>query len=390
MSTKKTIYYWAPFLVPIATPKAVVNSAISMQKYSSFFNCFIINFFGEFDTFKKDLEKENVSLCHSPFRWLYKYLPSQGKIQSRFSYLVIFIFSFLSLKNLIKNAKPDFVIIHLITSLPLILNLIFKLNSKFILRISGLPRLGFFRKILWKIALKKVCIVTCPTQTTLDSLKKLNIVDDNKLRLLYDPVINIKKIKTTKNLNKEKIDLNFEYFFSAGRLTKQKNFLFLCKAFKEILKKYPKTKLLIAGEGEEKKKILDYIKKENLNNNIYLVGHVENIFMYMKKSKGFILSSLWEDPGFVILEAAFSRCLILSSNCKPGPVEIIKDNENGYLFESNNISSFLDNFDKIIDTKNKKKIIFNNLIISKKFTLYRHHKNFQKILNVLKDGALAH
>ena len=44
---KKTIFYWGPFLTPIATPKAIVNSAKSLQNYGKKYDCSIINFFGE-------------------------------------------------------------------------------------------------------------------------------------------------------------------------------------------------------------------------------------------------------------------------------------------------------------------------------------------------------
>ena len=55
----------------------------------------------------------------------------------------------------------------------------------------------------------------------------------------------------------------------------------------------------------------------------------------MKKAKGFILSSLWEDPGFVLIEAAIMKTFVLSSNCLNGPNEIIKDNYSGVSFENN-------------------------------------------------------
>ena len=77
------------------------------------------------------------------------------------------------LKKLIDKEKPDFLIIHLITSLPLILLIFFNFNTKFILRISGMPKLNFFRKVLWKLISKKIYLVTCPTITTLNYLISL-------------------------------------------------------------------------------------------------------------------------------------------------------------------------------------------------------------------------
>ena len=380
--TKKKIFYWSPFLVPIATPKAVINSAYALERYSDNYECSIINLFGEFNFFKEEIEKKKINLKKNFFSKVHKLLPYKGKIKSRFSFLIIFILSFFPLKKIILDEKPDYLIVQLITSLPMVLLLLFKFNTKFILRISGLPKLGFFRKLLWKIALKKFYLITCPTKTTLEYMKSLNIVSENKIRLLYDPIIDIKDINYKKNLAKATQHSN--YFLAAGRLTKQKNFLFLCKAFKIIINKYPSFKLLIAGDGEDKKKIENYIEKNKLKKNIFLIGHTENIFPLMKDAEAFILSSLWEDPGFVIVEAAFCRTIVFSSNCTTGPKEIIKDNINGILFKTNDLNDFVKNFDRfnnIINNKDlKKKLVLNNLIFSKKFSLFSHYLKLDKIL----------
>ena len=371
-------FYWSPFLTPIATPRAVINSAHSLQKFSKKNYCSIINFFGEFNIYQKELEQNQIKTINFFGKYLINLFPKYGKFKSRLSFILIFILSFIPLKNLIKREKPDFLIVQLITSLPMILLIFFKFKTKFILRISGLPKLNFFRKILWKITLKKFYLVTCPTESTYNYVKSLNIVETKKIKILYDPVIEVLKIK--KKIN-EKNDFKFKnYFLAAGRLTKQKNFIFLCKAFKKVIDKYPNFKLLIAGEGEDKTKIKDYIIENNLEKNIFLINYVNNIFPLIINSEAFILSSLWEDPGFVIIEAAFCRKVVFSSNCLTGPREIIRDNYNGFLFESDNVQNFLENFDKLIKNKNDKKILINNLKYIKRFTLFNHYKTLKELL----------
>ena len=371
-------FYWSPFLTPIATPRAVINSAYSLQKFSKKNYCSIINFFGEFNVYKKELENNQIQTVNLFENFIINNLPKYGKIKSRFSFILIFILSFFPLKNLIKKEEPDFLIVQLITSLPMILLLFFKFRTKFILRISGLPKLNIFRKTLWKIALKNFHLVTCPTESTYNYIKSLNIIEPEKVKLLYDPVIEVSKIK--KKI-KEKNNFDFKnYFLAAGRLTKQKNFIFLCKAFQQVLAKYPDYKLLIAGEGEDGNKIKNYIIKHNLEKNIFLINYVDNIFPLIKDAEAFILSSLWEDPGFVIIEAAFCRKIVFSSNCLTGPREIIKNDHNGFLFESNNIKSFLQNFDKLIKKKKDKQILLNNLKYIKKFTLFNHYRALKELL----------
>ena len=60
----------------------------------------------------------------------------------------------------------------------------------------------------------------------------------------------------------------------------------------------------------------------------------------MNKSEALVLTSLWEDPGFVIVEAGYNNCQVVSSNCPNGPMEII-NKDGGYLFKSNSKIDFL-------------------------------------------------
>ncbi len=345
------------------------------MKYSSNYQSYILNFFGEFDKFIINKEKKKFRFInHYPS--LVSFLPYKGKLKSRLSFLIIFILGFFPLKKILKENKPDILIIHLITSLPLFLLLFFKFETKFILRISGYPKMNFFRKFLWKLTLKKIYLITCPSENTLKYIKSLNLVDNSKIKLLYDPIIRVKEINKKK---KEKIEFN-NFYLAVGRLTKQKNFMFLCKAFKEIIKENKQIKLLIAGNGEEENKLKNFIKKNNLENNINLLGYVDNIYPYFKNSIGFILTSLWEDPGFVLVEASYCRTPILTSNAWPGPVELIKNKLNGIVFENNKMDEFLEKFKYFENFSKTDKLKLNNLKLSKKFTLYHHYKSLNELI----------
>ena len=371
---RKKIYYWSPFFSQIATCKAVISSANSLIKFGSNYEPYILNFFGEFNLINH-FKNEKIKFLNYYNLNLTKYLPNKGFFSSRLSFVIIFLLGFFPLKKILKKNKPDYLIIHLITSLPLILLIFFNFETKFILRISGYPRMNFLRKFLWKIAFKKIYLITCPTNNTLNYLKSLNLTDPSKFKLLYDPIINVQEISKKK---REKINLK-NFYLSVGRLTRQKNLLFLCKAFKELVKEDNKLKLVIAGNGEEELKIKNFIKKNNLNNNILLPGYVENIYPYFKNSKGFILSSLWEDPGFVLVEASFCRAPVLTSNVWPGPVELIQDDFNGITYENNDIKNFLQKFKYLEKHKDINNLKLNNLKFIKRFTLYYHFKSLSKL-----------
>ena len=371
----KNISYWSPILSNIATSKAVINSAKSLLRYSNQYNVTLINVVGEFEKLKsKDIKVKVHDLDNN---LLNQKLPGMGFIKTRLSMIYIFFKCFFPLKNYLGKEKPDFIIIHLLTSLPLFLFLIFNFKTKCILRISGLPKMNFFRLFFWKLCSKKIFRITCPTNLTKDYLIKFNFIEKDKIVTLFDPVLNIKEINLLKKGNfKEK-----NFYFSAGRLTKQKNFNFLIEAFSNLKNKYIQNKkLLIAGEGEQRHEISNNILKRK-NVNIHLLGYKENIFQYMNKCDAFILSSLWEDPGFVIIEAAFCRSLIISSDCKNGPKEFINGNC-GILFKSNDLIDFIKQFERFINANENeiKKIKLNALKKTRNFTIFNHFINLNKIL----------
>lgn len=372
------ILYWAPILSNIATLKAVVNSAESLMRYSSKYNVTLLNSAGEFNQFKNDNIKSNIHDLNSEL--VNKKLPGIGFFKTRVSMLYIFFKSFFSLKKYLDNKKPDFIIIHLLTSLPLVLFLLFNFKTKCILRISGLPKMNFFRLLLWKLCSNSIYKITCPTNLTKNYLRKYNFIKTDKIVTLYDPILNIKKITSLKKENFKSHDKNF--YFSAGRLTHQKNFNFLIDAFVQLKQKNKNTiPLLIAGDGEKKKELKKKIEKQKTQI-INLIGYKKNIYPFMKNSTAFILTSHWEDPGFVLIEAAFCRTFIISSNCKNGPLEFI-GLKGGLLYEEGNIEDFKSKFYKFINLNNYEiqQIKLNALKQTKNFTIFRHFLNLDKILN---------
>ncbi len=267
------------------------------------------------------------------------------------------------------------------TSLPIFLSFFFNSNTKIILRISGLPKINIFRYLLWKLFENKIYKVTCPTESTYNFIKNKNIFKKNKVEILSDPIIDMKDFlkKKKENFNFDKLE-NKKYLIGIGRLTKQKNFELLINFFYKIQNKYNEFELVIIGEGEDELKLKNMLKKYNIQNKVHFLGYQANVFRFLLKSECFILTSLWEDPGFVIVEAALSNIPIISSNCPNGPKEIVKNN--GFLFKNNNLEDLLFKFDEFIKTDSKK--IYKNKVEIKKrvkrFTVLHHYKKLIEIL----------
>ena len=374
------VFYWSPHINHIATIKAVLNSATSLSEYGhNKYDARIINANGEWNNFKS----EKVKFINLSSNIYFNTFPINGFIKSRLSYFYIFFKYFFPLKKLIKDEKPEFLIVHLITSLPLILLILFNFKIKFILRISGSPKLFFIRKLIWRLASKKLYLVTTPTKLTLDYLKNKKVIDKNKIVLLKDPVFRIRHIAHLKN---KKINENFQldkkYIISIGRLTYQKNFNLLIESFYQIKNIYNDYKLIIIGEGEERKKLELLIGSLNMKNDVFLIGFKKNIFPYLKIADCLISSSRWEDPGFTLIEAGILNKIIISSNCINGPKELLNEG-NGYLFENEDKNSLINQFinykNNSYDNNNIKRIQTKKKF--KSYSIYSHFLQIQKLLN---------
>jgi glycosyltransferase involved in cell wall biosynthesis len=381
----KTIFYWSPCLTKVGTVKSTINSAIALSNYSKeICKVKIINVCGEWDDYSQIFKKNNIELIEFKFK-LFSYLPKNGFLSSRISYLIIILFSFFPLLNILKKENPEFIIIHLLTSLPLILNNFFNFKTKFILRISGFPKLNLFRRFLWKSCSKKIYKITCPTRDLLSYLKKTNIFESEKILYLQDPIINIedyiKKIKINTNDISNKIKNYNNYFLAVGRLTKQKNYSYLISEFNKYLKIDKDGILLIIGDGEDEKNLKKQIKNNDLSNNIFILNKINNVYPFMKKARALLLSSLWEEVGFVIVEAAFCNLFVISSDCPNGPKEFLENGEAGYLFQSNKKNELKKKIEKFVkEEKNLKNYKIKAKKNSLNYTLLRHHSNLKKIL----------
>jgi glycosyltransferase involved in cell wall biosynthesis len=383
----KEIFYWGPFIDDkIATVKAIQNSVIGINKYSKIYKATIINSIGEWNKIINNKNKEVFLNSHLN---LYEKLPKYNFIKSRFSYLIVSLICFFQLKKILLVKKPDIFIAHLLISVPLLLFKIFKFKSKLIIRISGKPKLNYLRKKIWQLSSKNVYKVLCPTEDTKNLLISENIFTKDKIFVLRDPVIYLEKFRKYKfeNYNIENFQKN--NIILVGRLTKQKNFELIIKAIEknEIIKQ--EYKVYIFGSGEEKDQLENSIKKKKLTNIIFLMGHEKNIIKYMKKSEIFILTSLWEDPGFVLIEAGMCNLSIIASDCPSGPKEIISPEEyGGLLFENNDEISLNKKINQYFNTNKeqilKKKIYFKKNI--RKFTVFNHTKNLEKILEINKEN----
>ena len=175
-----------------------------------------------------------------------------------------------------------------------------------------------------------------------------------------------------------------KYFLNIGRLTKQKNQLLLLKAFSKISNSNKNLNLVIVGEGEERSKLESYIKSKNLGTKVFLIGYTENVYPLIKKSIAIISSSLWEDPGAVMIEASYCNKNVISSNCPNGPEEFLSSDSGNYLFRNNDVVSLISKINSFLkDDENKKFLqILSCKKKSRNYTIFKHYKRLVLLLKL--------
>ena len=117
-----------------------------------------------------------------------------------------------------------------------------------------------------------------------------------------------------------------------------------------------------------------------MENRIFLLGYSNEVYSYMKNASFLILASLWEEVGFVIVEAAVNNLFVFSSDCPNGPKEFLRDGKAGILFRTNvrdELKNKLINFN-INDFPSSKILAKKNSI---KYTKFRHYLKLQEVLS---------
>ena len=153
-----------------------------------------------------------------------------------------------------------------------------------------------------------------------------------KVSTIYNPVIDEELI------TKAKAPLNHPWFqtgappvfLSVGRLSIQKDFPTLIKAF-AILRKQVLARLLILGEGDSRDELESMIYSLGLSEDVSMPGFIENPYAYMHRTSAFVLSSRWEGLPTVLIEAMACGCPVISTNCHSGPNEILESGKYGHL-----------------------------------------------------------
>lgn len=213
-------------------------------------------------------------------------------------------------------------------------------------------RLQLNRKGIWRIIDKYL------TFTDYRILKKFDrficLTEEDKLN--WGKLNNIEVIPNfIEDIAAQTSSLTAKSMIAVGRLSYQKGYERLVKAWKIVADKHPDWRLNIFGGGELKDDLESLIKNADLNNYIKIHEPTAQIFREYVNNSALVLSSRYEGLPMVLLEASSVGLPLISFTCQCGPKDIIMSGYNGLLVNEGDIDGLAEAIIKVIENPELRK-----------------------------------
>lgn len=244
-------------------------------------------------------------------------------------------------------------------------------------------------KYLDSKAIKETPYVGVLSNSKKEEVKKAHNIK-NKEVYVFEPGIDTNRFcipsrEEKEELRKEKnISIEDKILLCVCRLSPEKNLEILIKAMAQ--QKNKNIKLYIVGDGVLKSQLKDLIIKENVEENVKLIGAKDDVEKYYKLADVFILPSKYEGFGHVYIEALACGLIIMGSKnnppeCITATDEIIENEKIGYLIQYNNYKEIAEQIEKCFE-KYTENIKYRRDYVLSKYTWENHYFNIVRSLKI--------
>jgi len=306
------------------------------------------------------------------------------------------LFELINIKKIVKRGKINLIHAHWILPQGFLAAIIKKFyKTPYIVTVHGgdifpLRRNKILRRLI-KFVLKNCDYCTVNSSATKKAVLEICNIKNIELIPMGVDLETFSKGKDDNEL-KKRLGIEDKFLLTVGRLTEQKGIKYLLFSMKDVLRYFPKTKLVIIGDGIERENLERLTKKLNLENNIIFTGKIPNEKLpdYYASADIFVSPSIidsigWgEGMGIVFLESIAAGTPVIGSNVGGIP-DIIKNNKTGLLIEQKNIPQIANAIKKILKDKN----LGNKLVkqgkehIKEKYSWENITKKFENIYSIL-------
>jgi glycosyltransferase involved in cell wall biosynthesis len=116
-----------------------------------------------------------------------------------------------------------------------------------------------------------------------------------------------------------------------SRLEPEKRIDIALRAFKKVVTKFPKTGLIIVGEGGQMSTLKNLMRSLGLSENVVFQGWSDDVSSYYLKTDIFLLASDYEGYGMTLIEAGASGCSIVTTKVGIAKTDLFKNGENCFM-----------------------------------------------------------
>lgn len=237
--------------------------------------------------------------------------------------------------------KPDIVFVWNSIVVRQILNRFRKyhLTPKFklVCRCPNTPSVMDPKECVGLKAFKSADLVIAQTVEMAHELNTIIGIDANKIVTVYNP-INKERIET--NIRESfPFDKSFTNYVATGRISEQKDYATMLKAFALVVQKQPKSRLYILGKESTTELtgcLQKIIKDNNLQENVFFEGFQPNPHKYVKDADVYVLSSIYEGLPNAMIDAMYLGVPVATTTCIPFISQVIHDGVNGYTCPTKN------------------------------------------------------
>jgi glycosyltransferase involved in cell wall biosynthesis len=279
-------------------------------------------------------------------------------------------------KTLIVNLSSDLKVAGLAARLARVENVIYRRGSAIPIRNSILNRLIF------KYLVTDIIANSEETKRTI-LLNNPNLFDVNKIRIIYNGIDLEEQQKAKAKLLYQRADGEI-ILGNAARLTEEKGHIFLLELARLLKKRNIKFKLLIAGSGKLYNRLQKTARSYKIDKEVKFLGFVKNIKSFNKSIDIFLLTSLWEGFGYVIVEAMAEEKPVIAFDISSS-AEIIDEGLTGYLVEKGNVEDLAEKVNVLAKDEKLRKTFGKNgrQKVEKVFTLNKSIKQVEELLEEL-------
>ncbi|MBN1187672.1 MAG: glycosyltransferase [Bacteroidales bacterium] len=265
------------------------------------------------------------------------------------------IFKVLRLSKIFKRERIKTIIINLSSDLKLagiaakiagVPNIIYRRGSAVPVRNTSLNRYLFGHIVTQVIANSD------ETRRTI-LVNNDHLINPDKIKVIYNGIdlneYQQQKFRTLYEKNNGEIVLG-----NAGRLSEEKGHIYLIELARILKDKNYNFKILIAGKGKMEAKLRKYAKALDVEDKVFFMGFVDNIKSFNKSIDVFVLTSLYEGFGYVMVEAMAVAKPVVAFDIKSSG-EIVENNHTGYIVKKADVDDLANAIEKLINNRKQMK-----------------------------------